>query len=102
AGVQGGLEANIRFNLNDFETQIQNDLPVGDGKLYGSELIKRLEHGVECLFDVSGELSVFLEACRWIGIDLGFSTITLFEASERFVDEVIAKFDWECVHEAPK
>ncbi len=54
------------------------------------------------MFDVSGELSVFLEAFLWIGIDLGFSTITLFEASERFVDEVIARFDWECIHEAPK
>ncbi len=101
AGVRGGLEAEIRFDLNDFETQVINDLPVGDGKMYGSELIDRLGHGVECLFDVSGELSVFLEAFLWIGIDLGFSTITLFKASERFVDEVIARFDWECIHEAP-
>ena len=35
AGVRGGLEATINFDLNDFETQILNDLPVGDGKLYG-------------------------------------------------------------------
>jgi hypothetical protein len=89
------------FDLNDFETQILNDLPVGDGKLYGGELIDRLGHGVECLFDVSGQLKVFLEAYLWIGVDLGFSTITLFEASQRFVDEIIVSFDWECVHEAP-
>jgi Ca2+-binding RTX toxin-like protein len=101
AGVRGGLEATINFDLNDFETQILNDLPVGDGKLYGSELLDRLGHGVECLFDVDGQLKVFLEAFLWIGIDLGFSTITLFEASERFVDEIIVKFDWECIHEAP-
>ncbi|MCA9034378.1 MAG: DUF4347 domain-containing protein, partial [Planctomycetaceae bacterium] len=101
AGVRGGLEAEITFDLNDFETQILNDLPVGDGKLYGSELIDRLGHGIECLFDVSGQLSVFLEAYLWIGVDLGFSTITLFKASKRFVDEVIARFDWECIHDAP-
>ncbi|MCA9011336.1 MAG: calcium-binding protein, partial [Planctomycetaceae bacterium] len=101
AGVRGGLEATINFDLNDFETQIVNDLPVGDGKLYGSELLDRLGHGVECLFDVDGQLKVFLEAYLWIGLDLGFSTITLFKASERFVDEIIVKFDWECIHEAP-
>ncbi|MEI7701943.1 MAG: hypothetical protein WCK86_19250, partial [Planctomycetia bacterium] len=101
AGVMGGLEATINFDLNDFETQILNDLPVGDGKLYGNELIKRLGHGPQCLFDVNGELKVFLEAYLWIGLDMGFSTITLFEARERFVDEVIASFNWECEHVAP-
>ncbi len=101
AGVKGGIEAEIRFDLNDKETEILNDLPVGDGKFFGSEIIERIGEGPECLFDVAGELTVFLEAFLWIGIDLGFSTITLFEATERFVDEVIASFDWECVHDAP-
>jgi hypothetical protein len=48
---------------------------------------------------MEGELRVFLEAFLWIGLDLGISTITLFEQSERFVDEVIASFNYECVHD---
>ena len=101
AGVMGGIEMFIGFDLNDKETEFLNDLPVGDGKFYGSELIERISHGPQCLFDVEGALSVFLEAFMWIGLDVGFSKITLFEARERFVDEVIAEFDWECIHEAP-
>ena len=73
AGVKGGIEATIGFDLNDIETEFLNDLPVGDGKLYGSELFKRIMHGPQCLFDMHGELKVFLEAFLWIGIDLGFS-----------------------------
>ncbi|MFP6692110.1 MAG: calcium-binding protein, partial [Pirellulales bacterium] len=101
AGVKGGLEATIGFDLNDKETAFLNDLPVGDGKFYGAELVERIGQGPQCVFDVHGELKVFLEAFFWIGLDLGFSKITLFEAEERFVDEIIASFEWECVLEAP-
>ncbi len=48
-----------------------------------------------------GELKAFVEAFLWIGLDMGFSKITLFEARQRFIDAVIAKFEWECVHDAP-
>jgi hypothetical protein len=102
AGVKGGIEAQIGFDLNDKETEFLNDLPVGDGKLYGLEMIERISHGPPCLFNMQGDLSAFLEAFFWVGIDMGFTTITLFEISERFVDEVIAEFDWECIHQAPK
>ena len=81
--------------------KFSTNLPVGDGKFFGGEILERITQGPECLFDVQGELTVFLEAFFWIGIDLGFSTITLFEAMERFVDEVIASFDWECTLDAP-
>ena len=102
AGVVGGIEATIGFDLNDKETDFSSDdLPIGDGKLYGSELLDRILQGPQCLFDVHGELRLFLEAFLWIGVDLGFSTITLFEASERFVDILLAEFDWECVLQAP-
>ncbi len=101
AGVIGGIEANIGFNLNDKETDFLNDLPIGDGKLYGSELVERITQGPECLFDVHGQLKAFLEAFLWVGIDIGFSTITIFEASKRFVDEVLAEFSWECTLDAP-
>ncbi|HYR33730.1 MAG TPA: hypothetical protein VEQ87_05520, partial [Burkholderiales bacterium] len=103
AGVKGGIEAKIEFDLNDRLTQFAaNGRPVGDGKMYGDELISRLSHGPECLFDMHGQLSVFLEAFFWIGLDLGFSEITIFEASERFVDQIIRSFDHECLLDAPR
>ncbi len=102
AGVKGGIEALIEFDLNDRLTEFSNGLPVGDGKFYGSELISRLSHGPQCLFDMHGELSVFLEAFFWIGLNLGFTEITIFEVTERFVDEIIASFDHECLLDAPR
>ena len=102
-GVMGGLEMEIDFDLNDFATDFEDGVPVGDGKVYGSELITHVTQGPQCLFDVKGELSVFLEAFLWVGLDLGFlGEITIFEARERFVDIVIAEFSWECVQTAPQ
>ncbi len=101
AGVIGGLEAQIGFDLNDKETDFLNDLPVGDGNFHGSELIERITQGPECLFDVHGELRAFLDAFIWVGINAGFTKITIFEASQRFIDHVIATFDWECQLHAP-
>src|SRR5258706_2240270 len=56
AGVEGGLEATIGFNLNDKETGFLNDLPVGDGKMYGSELGDRVLMGPPCPFHLAGRL----------------------------------------------
>ena len=102
AGVMGGIEARIGFDLNDKLSQFDNGNPTGDGKLYGAELGARISHGPQCLFDVHGQMTVFLEAFLWVGINLGFSKVTLYEAAERFVDETIIEFSWECVHEAPE
>ena len=102
AGVIGGIEALIGFDLNDKLSEFMNGFPVGDGKLYGNELIERISHGPQCLFDVHGELAVFLEAFLWVGLDLGLTEITIFEARERFVDEILAQYSWECVHTAPE
>ncbi|MGD8475608.1 MAG: matrixin family metalloprotease, partial [Burkholderiales bacterium] len=101
AGVKGGIEAEIDFDLNDKVSLVDGQI-IGDGKMYGGELLERLSHGPLCVFDMAGELSVFMEAFFWVGINLGFSEITLFEASERFVDEVIAEFDFECVLDKPE
>ncbi|MCA9172436.1 MAG: hypothetical protein KDB23_32450, partial [Planctomycetales bacterium] len=96
AGVQGGLEATITFDLNDKLTEYVGNDVFGDGKLYGRELLSRILVGPQCLFDMHGELRAFLEAYLWIGVDLGFSEITIFEARERFVDYLIAEFNYEC------
>ncbi len=102
AGVKGGIEAEIEFDLNDRLTDFSGGEPIGDGKLYGRELIQRLSQGPECLFDMQGTLSVFLEAFFWVGLDLGFSEITIYEASSRFVDEIIAEFSFECLLDRPE
>ena len=93
AGVTGGIEATIGFDLNDKLTEFQDGNPIGDGKLYGAELIERISHGPQCLFDVHVEITLFMEAFLWVGLDMGFSRITLFEARERFVDIVLAEFE---------
>ncbi|MFT5526283.1 MAG: Ca2+-binding RTX toxin-like protein, partial [Pirellulaceae bacterium] len=102
AGVEGGIEATIDLDLNDKLTVFTaDDLAIGDGKFYGNELISRISQGPECLFDIHGQLTIFLEAFFWVGLDLGFSRVTIFEAGERFVDAIIAEFDFECSLDSP-
>ncbi len=93
AGVQGGVEGIVTLDLND---------PNRDGKLRADELLGYLQDDPLCLFDSQGQLSAFLEAFLWIGLDTGiFGTITFFEARERFVDAVLASFDHSCPPTAP-
>ena len=101
AGVEGGIAVEVGLDLNDMPndgTGGNTGLPAEyDGKLRFEELIERLDHGPQCLFDMSGELTAFLEAFFWIGVDLGFlGEVTIFEARERFVDVVLASFNLEC------
>ena len=102
AGVKGGIEAEIGFDLNDKADSIPRRSVGGRRQVVRDRTGRAYLAGPQCLFDVHGDLSVFLEAFIWIGLDLGFSEITLFEARERFVDQVIASFNWECIHEAPE
>jgi len=107
AGVEGGIEAKIEFNLADVQNPgtgpgTSRPTPVYDGKLRVNEIIARVEQDPLCLFDVRGELRAFLEAFLWVGIDLGFlGEITLFEARERFVDVILASFEHNCPPIAP-
>jgi Ca2+-binding RTX toxin-like protein len=101
AGVDGGIEATIGFDLNDVPnpgTGKGTPNPAQyDGKIRAGELIQRIDQGVECIFSVHGELTAFLEAFFWVGLDLGFfGEITIFEARERFVNEVLASFTFDC------
>jgi len=60
AGVEGGIEANFRADLNDL-----ND----DGKVRLSEVIKIVEQteNFACLFEFSGEIEAYLDAYARIG-----------------------------------
>jgi Ca2+-binding RTX toxin-like protein len=99
AGVDGGIEARIGLDLADIPeagTGVGPVAPVYDGRLYLDEIVQRIEQDPLCLFNIGGELTAFLEAFFWVGIDAGFFEITLFEARDRFVDILIASFDHSC------
>ncbi|MCA9196100.1 MAG: hypothetical protein KDA87_01130, partial [Planctomycetales bacterium] len=87
AGVEGGVRGNLNFDFNDFN---------GDGKFYADEILKRLQDDVKCLFDIDGSLRAFLDAFLWIGLDLGFSEITLYEYRHSFINELLADFTYHC------
>ena len=101
AGIEAGINADIDFDLNDKLTEANSagEL-IGDGKLYGDEITDRLADEWYCLFDTHGELTAFVEAFLWVGVDVGFTEITIFEERERFVDELLAEFNFECVKPA--
>ncbi len=57
----------------------------------------RLSQGAACLFDTQGQLSAFLDAFFWVGVDLGiFGRVTVFEARQNFFNAVIAQFNFGC------
>ena len=87
ATVNGQIEANIDFNLND---------PDGDGKIRGGELLDNFLQGPHCIFDVSGALKAKLFAEIWVGIDTFFGEITLFRWKKDFFNATIASFNYEC------
>ena len=71
-GARGGLEFRAQMNLRD---------PDADGKIRMDEFIDGLGGGPFCLFDVSGEVSAFLEVFWWVGFDALFGKVTLYEGS---------------------
>ena len=88
AGVEGGIRGDVDFDFND---------DIQDGKFYADEMLKRLGQGVECLFDIEGAVSAFLDAFIWAGVDLGiFGEVTLYEYRKSFVNEVLANFTFHC------
>lgn len=99
AGVEGGIEAKVDLNLADIPqsgTGIGGIDPIYDGRLYLDEIGQRIAQDPLCLFDIHGQLSAFIEAFFWVGIDAGFFEITIFEARDRFVDIILAEFDHAC------
>ncbi|WP_413431152.1 beta-propeller fold lactonase family protein [Crateriforma spongiae] len=96
AGVEGGIRASVGFDLNDVPDPLQPGNVV-DGKLRLQEIAQRLDQGASCLFDTSGQLSAFLDAFFWVGLDLGiFGEITVFEARKNFFNSVLADFNFSC------
>ncbi|MCH5376202.1 MAG: hypothetical protein JJ992_19705, partial [Planctomycetes bacterium] len=99
AGVEGGIRGTLEFNLHDapeLGTGSTTGFPAEyDGKIRGEELLQQAS--LACVFDTSGQLSAFLDAFFWVGVDLGlFGKATLFEARQTFLTQVLAQFNSTC------
>lgn len=82
AGVRGGITATINFDLNDV-----ND----DGKVRVSEIIANAQQDPRCIFDIDGNISLFLEA--FLNIDLFFFSIN---KTWRFAEITLVEFHLSC------
>src|SRR5262249_17871448 len=87
AGVGGGIFATINFDLHD---------PNHDGKLRGGELLDDFWVGMECLFDIEGEMTAKLFAYLKIGLDTPLGFITIFSTEITIADVVIFRFSYNC------
>ena len=97
AGVQGGLSATVNLNLNDQNVNV----PGGgegahDGKVRADELLSNLAPNPLCVFDMSGAMDLFLRAFLWVGLDLGFSRITVFNKTFEFLRVRLLDFEVSC------
>ncbi len=81
-GVNGGITATIEFDLNDV-----ND----DGKVRVSEIIANAQQDPRCIFDIHGEIGLFLEA--FLKVDLFFFS---FEKTWRFAEITLFEFTITC------
>ena len=82
AGVTGGIFAVIEFDLNDV-----ND----DGKVRISEIVANAQIDPRCIFDIHGEMGLFLEA--FLSVDLFFFSI---DKTWRFAEITLFEFDIIC------
>lgn len=81
-GVNGGVFVVITFDLND---------PNNDGKVRVSEIIANALQGPLCIFDIKGEMGLFLEA--FLKVDLFFFSI---DKTWRFAEIVLFSFESFC------
>ena len=85
AGVEGGLDAKIAFDLNNPSTNVDHKYRFNDFK-------QIIETAPQALFDAEGEFDIFLDAFLWIGAKIGFTKITLFHDRYDFLRETLLSF----------
>lgn len=81
-GVQGGIGVTVEFDLNDVED---------DGRVRISELVANAQQDPRCIFDIHGEVYLFLEA--FLKVDLFFFEI---DKTWRFGEFLLFSFDITC------
>lgn len=82
AGVRGGIYATIGFDLNDVDD---------DGRVRVSEIIANAQLDPRCIFNIHGEIGLFLEA--FLSVDLLFLSI---DKTWRFAEITLFEFDITC------
>ncbi|MDC0934714.1 DUF4347 domain-containing protein, partial [Pirellulales bacterium] len=87
AGVEGGLEAKVGFDLN-------NPPENTDHKFRYTDFIDIIETAPQALFDADGEFDIFVDAFLWVGLNLGFSKVTIFDARFEFLRETLFSFHY--------
>lgn len=94
AGIGGEISAQIDFTLYD---------PNADGKVHFSEFIYELTHEPLHMFVIDGALNLRIYAFAWVGIDLFFGQITIFEASFDIINVTLLSFhyDYHAAHSTP-
>ncbi len=83
AGVNGGISLTVKFFWNDNSDN--------DGKMRVSEIIANALEDPRCIFNIHGEVSLFLEA--FLKIDLFFFS---FSKTWRFATITLVTFDVTC------
>lgn len=86
-GVRGGVGADIGAGWNDINN---------DGKFRLKELTSRFQQGPHCVFDLGGEMNVFLEVYGGVGIKVLKKIIPIFQARKELLNATIFKFDLAC------
>jgi hypothetical protein len=92
AGVDGGIKAEIAAQWHD---------PDKDGKVYFDELAANAAMGLNCIFDISGKLTAFLEAYVKIGFDTPFGFVTLWSADFTLASITLLDYTYSCPPLAP-
>lgn len=82
AGVRGGISLTVEFFWND---------PDDDGKMRVSEIVANALQDPRCIFNIHGEVTLFLEA--YLKIDLFFFSI---DKTWRFAEITLVSFDLTC------
>ena len=85
--VEVGLNAGVSATINFY----WNDNADNDGKMRVSEIIANAKEDPRCIFEIEGEISLFLEA--YLKIDLFFFSI---DKTWRFLDVVMISFELTC------
>jgi Ca2+-binding RTX toxin-like protein len=95
AGVAGGVEGSIRFNLHDGMIGLPNDTNI-DGRIRGSEIGYNASLGWTCIFDIEGEIEAYLKVYVEVSSDLGLFSITWYENSWDIARITLVEFCQSC------
>jgi Ca2+-binding RTX toxin-like protein len=95
AGVAGGVEGSIRFNLHDGMIGLPNDINI-DGRIRGSEIGYNASLGWTCIFDIEGEIEAYLKVYVEVSSDFGLFSITWYENSWDLARFTLVEFCQSC------